>query len=50
MNRFGRGFGPVVWQITDDDNDDGGTRKFLYPFVRISAWSYRIHNGAKNFC
>ena len=21
-NRFGRGFGPVVWQITDDDNDD----------------------------
>jgi len=18
-NRFGRGFGPVVWQITDDD-------------------------------
>jgi len=21
-NRFGRGFGPVVWQITDDDDDD----------------------------
>jgi len=21
-NRFGRGFGPVVWQITDDHNDD----------------------------
>ena len=20
--RFGRGFGPVVWQITDDDDDD----------------------------
>ena len=20
-NRFGRGFGPVVWQITDDDNN-----------------------------
>jgi len=20
-NRFGRGFGPVVWQITDDDNE-----------------------------
>jgi len=19
-NRFGRGFGPVVWQITDDDD------------------------------
>jgi hypothetical protein len=22
-NRFGRGFGPVVWQITDDDEEDG---------------------------
>ena len=22
-NRFGRDFGPVVWQITDDDDDDG---------------------------
>ena len=21
-NRFARGFGPVVWQITDDDDDD----------------------------
>jgi len=21
-NRFGRGFGPVVWHITDDDDDD----------------------------
>ena len=21
-NRFERGFGPVVWQITDDDDDD----------------------------
>jgi len=21
-NCFGRGFGPVVWQITDDDDDD----------------------------
>ena len=21
-NRFVRGFGPVVWQITDDDDDD----------------------------
>ena len=21
-NRFGRGFGPVIWQITDDDADD----------------------------
>jgi len=22
MNRFARGFGPVVWRITDDDDDD----------------------------
>ena len=22
MKRFGRGFGPLVWQITDDDDDD----------------------------
>jgi hypothetical protein len=21
-NRFGRDFGPVVWQITDDDDDE----------------------------
>ena len=21
-NRFGRGFGPVIWQITNDDDDD----------------------------
>jgi len=23
-NRFGRGFGPVVWQITVDDDDHCG--------------------------
>jgi len=22
LDRFGRGFGPVVWQITDDGDDD----------------------------
>jgi hypothetical protein len=21
-NRFGRGYGPVMWQITDDNDDD----------------------------
>jgi len=26
-NRFGRGFGPVVWQITDDDDDNFVTTK-----------------------
>jgi len=24
-NRFARGFGPLVWQITDDDDDDDDT-------------------------
>jgi len=27
-NRFGRGFGPVVWQITDDDDDDDESTLF----------------------
>ena len=35
-NRFGRGFGPVVWQITDDDDDD----KYLVRFSKeiIIIW------------
>ena len=28
-NRFGRGFGPVVWQTTDDDDDDDDDDSFL---------------------
>ena len=32
-NRFGRGFGPVVWQITDEDDDV----KLLYLLNRIIA-------------
>ena len=31
-NRFGRGFGPVVWQITDDD-DDLPTLSSKYPKI-----------------
>ena len=34
-NHFGRGFGPVVWQITDDDDDDIDTRKYIVITVRI---------------
>ena len=34
-NRFGRGFGPVVWQITDDDDDDDDD--VLYR----ASWYYR---------
>ena len=33
-NRFGRGFGPVVWQITDDD----------YIYIHISAVTDSISN------
>ena len=33
-NRFGRGFGPVVWQITDDDDDE---------WVRSSSIVMRLH-------
>jgi hypothetical protein len=29
-NRFGRGFGPVVWQITDDDGDDSYSLIYLH--------------------
>ena len=29
-NRFGRGFGPVVSQITDDDDNDLKLHSFLY--------------------
>ena len=38
-NRFGRGFGPVVWQITDDDEDDTHTKASLCKFVSA-------HNGS----
>ena len=33
-NRFGRGFGPVVWQITDDDDD--GYYTYIYDQVKHS--------------
>jgi len=32
-NRFGRGFGPVVWQITDDDDDK--QRQFCCPKLQF---------------
>ena len=32
-NRFGRGFGPVVWQITDDDDDDDISGELQIPHV-----------------
>ena len=36
-NRFGRGFGPVVWQITDDDGDDSEIR-FLWCILQDILW------------
>jgi len=43
-NRSGRGFGPVVWQITDDDDDDDDDNKqfkkcskSLHP-VNVKIW------------
>ena len=34
-NRFGRGFGPVVWQITDDDDDDIYIYIYTHTHTRI---------------
>ena len=36
-NRFGRGFGPVVWQITDDDDDDDDTCRPYYTPICFNA-------------
>ena len=41
-NRFGRGFGPVVWQITDDDDDDDHcncTTKQYYKTCNVIIWN-----------
>ena len=54
-NRFGRGFGPVVWQITDDDDYEQNTVQFyslhkkhtVRPFtlvVKMMAYFIRIYN------
>jgi len=37
-NRFGRGFGPVVWQITDDDDDDDDEEEFNK--IQSCVWLY----------
>jgi hypothetical protein len=38
-NRFGRGFGPVVWQITDDDDDSS--------FIASDFWQAHGAQGEK---
>ena len=35
-NHFGRGFGPVVWQITDDDDDDEYARYFVTDIIWVA--------------
>ena len=46
-NRFGRGFGPVVWQITDDDDDDddGNDDRFNYQNTRSRTPCLRVQSG-----
>ena len=39
-NRLGRGFGPVVWQITDDDDDDD---IYIYIYISRLLWSLSVH-------
>ena len=41
-NRFGRGFGPVVWQITDDD-DDGPTSPFVFCAMKSRRMRWAGH-------
>ena len=41
-NRFGRGFGPVVWQITDDDDDDDDDDGDEYKLKYYEASDYQI--------
>jgi hypothetical protein len=36
-NRFGRSFGPIVWQTTDDDDDNDDETKVLYYYRHIKA-------------
>ena len=36
-NRFARGFGPVVWQITDDHHDDTFIVTFMYSYCCVCS-------------
>jgi hypothetical protein len=43
-NRFGRGFGPVVWQITDDDDDNDDDDDCLIYSCSSERWSLYSDN------
>ena len=49
-NRFGRGFGPVVWQITDDDDDDDDEILWLFIYLFIShflSWEPNLFSASQ---
>ena len=50
-NRFGKGFGPVVWQITDDDEMDvpGGSVVSIANTLRPGRSGVRIRGGRRSF-
>jgi len=41
-NRFGRGFGPVVWQITDDDDDIPADNLYC---CTSTLWMKQLHSN-----
>jgi len=46
-NRFGRGFGPVVWQITDDDDISPTTPRGGGEIFSGGAWNVRHRNQSR---
>ena len=42
-NRFGRGFGPVVWQITDDDDDDDYIAFMCFVWLSEQTVSFAVY-------
>ena len=50
-NRFGRGFGPVVWQITDDDDDDYiYIYIYIIPILRGKNFLKKLHYSSYSTC
>ena len=47
-NRSGRGFGPVVWQITDDDDDDDEISAYCCISLDFfNLWSNKLHRTSR---
>ena len=45
-NHFGRGFGPVAWQITDDDDDDEFVVSMTWSFIAVKKPSVSGNKSA----